>query len=290
MRSLIATIGFYLLMVANAFAFEAPQTVTIEAGKFIFGSDKQQRDYGYQLDEKAYGHAITRQQGWYDHEARQQERVLAHFEITANLITNAQYEAFLADTNHRRPWVGADTWAGYRLVHPYARARRHNWPNRQPPKGRANHPVVLVSFADAQAYARWLSEKTGQTWQLPSEKQWEKAARGTNGRYFPWGNRFDPTMLNSHDNGPFDTRAVGQYPQAASPFGMLDAAGQVFEWTSTPAGKNRHRVKGGSWDDKGCGVCRSAAGHSRPDYLKHILVGFRLTRISRAFPAAPELL
>ena len=65
-------------------------------------------------------------------------------------------------------------------------------------------------------------------------------------------------------------------------FGLLDAAGQVFEWTATPSPHGpagaRYLVKGGSWDDKGCGVCRPAARHSRPRALKHILIGFRLVR------------
>ena len=197
------------------------------------------------------------------------------------MITNSQYAKFLSQTRHRRPWVGAKTWAGYRLVHPYKRAKWHNWSGRSAPARRQDHPVVLISFNDALAYAKWLSEKTGQHWRLPSEKEWEKAVRGTDGRYFPWGNKYDRTLLNSHDNGPFDTVSVGKFPRAKSPFGVLDGAGQVFEWTSTPAGKRRHKVKGGSWDDKGCGVCRSAASHSRPDYLKHILVGFRLVRETR---------
>ena len=69
---------------------------------------------------------------------------------------------------------------------------------------------------------------------------------------------------------------VGSIPTGASPFGLLDAAGQVFEWTDTPAGAGRYLVKGGSWDDRGCGVCRPAARHGRPGGIKHILVGFRL--------------
>jgi formylglycine-generating enzyme required for sulfatase activity len=136
----------------------------------------------------------------------------------------------------------------------------------------------MVSYADVMAYAQWLSRKTGKTWRLPSEPEWEKAARGTEGAYFPWGNEFDPHLLNSHDAGPFATVPVGTFPDGASPYGMLDAAGQVFEWTSTPAGTARHIVKGGSWDDRGCGVCRPAAHHSRPNTIKHILVGFRLVR------------
>ena len=281
MRILIAALCFHLAMISAVFAFEAPKTVTIPAGEFIFGSDRMQREYGYFLDEKAYGHSITRRQGWYDSEADVQKIELPGFEITKNLISNGQYEAFLADTRHRRPWVGADTWAGYKLAHPYSRAKRHNWANRKAPAKRVNHPVVLVSFDDARAYAKWVSKKTGQRWRLPTEKEWEKAMRGTDGRFFPWGNKFEPGLLNSHDEGPFDTLAAGSFPKAASPFGVLDGAGQVFEWTSTPMGKNSHLVKGGSWDDKGCGVCRASARHSRPDALKHILVGFRLVRESR---------
>ena len=281
MKALLAGLIALIAMTGNTLAFELPELVTIKAGEFIFGSDRKQREYGYQLDEKAYGHSVTRQQGWYDDEARLQKISLPGFQITKNLITNAQYEVFLAETGNRRPWVGPDTWAGYRLVAPYSKVRRHNWSGRQAPKGRRNHPVVLVAYRDVVAYAQWLSQKTGDKWRLPTEQEWEKAARGTDGRYFPWGNKYDPTLLNSNDRGPYDTVPVGSFPKGASPFGMLDGAGQVFEWTATPAGKNRHRVKGGSWDDKGCGVCRSAARHSRPDYLKHILVGFRLVRDSR---------
>jgi len=113
---------------------------------------------------------------------------------------------------------------------------------------------------------------------LPTEKQWEKAARGPKGFIFPWGNSFDPANLNSHDNGSFDTTIVGKFIKGASPYGMLDGAGQVYEWTATATTPQQHLVKGGSWDDKGCGVCRSAARHARPVYIKHILIGFRLVR------------
>jgi len=173
------------------------------------------------------------------------------------------------------------TWKSYRLIHPYKRTRRHAWTDGRLPKGRVAHPVVMVSHGDARAYAAWLSKRTGLRWRLPSEQEWEKAARGAEGRRYPWGHAFDPSRLNSHDLGPFDTVPVGRYPNGASPYGMLDAAGQVFEWTATKKSKGRHVVKGGSWDDKGCGICRPAARHGRPDGIKHILVGFRLVREDR---------
>ena len=255
-----------------------PTVVEVPAGPFIMGSDGFEREAGYRLDEQAYGHSRTRQWKWYDREAGRGTVTTAAFAITRTPITNAQYAAFVAETGHRAPDVRPDVWRSYGLIHPYERTRRHAWRNGRPPAGRADHPVVLVSHADVRAYAAWLSDRTGQTWRLPSETEWEKAARGVDGRRFPWGDAFTPARLNSHDAGPFDTMPVGSFPDGASPFGLLDAAGQVFEWTATAAGAGRYTVKGGSWDDSGCGVCRPAARHSRPAALKHILIGFRLVR------------
>jgi formylglycine-generating enzyme required for sulfatase activity len=255
-----------------------PQVIEIPAGPFIRGSDAAEREAAYRLDEKAYGHSATRKQGWYDDEGKRRTVTLPAFAITRTLITNRQYAAFVRATGHRAPDVDRATWKGYHLIHPWSRTRKFAWSGGKPPKGRLDHPVVLVSFADARAYAAWLSKVTQWHWRLPTEAEWEKAARGTDGRRFPWGDAFDPRKLNSHDAGPFDTVPVGRYPDGASPFGLLDAAGQVFEWTSTRARPGRYIVKGGSWDDKGCGICRPAARHSRPQAIKHIIIGFRLVR------------
>ncbi len=253
------------------------QVVTVPAGPFVMGSSAEERETAYRLDEAAYGHSITRQRGWYEHEPRRTVDLEA-FDILRTPVTNRAYAQFLADTGHRPPNVTKRVWDSYGLIHPYARARPYIWTSAQAPSERLDHPVVMVSHDDATAYADWLSSKTGSRWRLPTEAEWEKAARGSDGRLFPWGNNYDPQNLNSHDAGPFETVTVGSYPQGASPYGMLDAAGQVFEWTATEAGHDRHIVKGGSWDDRGCGVCRPAARHSRPDDIKHILVGFRLVR------------
>ncbi len=254
-----------------------PETVVVAAGPFVAGSERTEREAAYRLDERAYGHDVTRKNRWYEGETRTTSRLSA-FHITRHPITNAQYSAFVAATGHALPDVDRKTWNGYRLVHPYERTRRHAWVGGRPPPNRDDHPVVLVSHADARAYAAWLGRETGVEWRLPSEAEWEKSARGVDGRRFPWGKIFDPARLNSADRGPFDTVSVGRFPGGASPFGMLDAAGQVFEWTTTPAGRDRFIVKGGSWDDKGCGVCRPAARHGRPAGIKHILIGFRLVR------------
>jgi formylglycine-generating enzyme required for sulfatase activity len=255
-----------------------PETIEIPAGSFIMGSDRAEREAAYRLDEAAYGHDRTRKGRWYEGEGERRSVETGAYQVTRTPITNAQYAAFVEASGHPAPEVTRETWQSYGLIHPYARTRRHAWQGGLPPEGRAGHPVVLVSHADAEAYAAWLSRTTGQRWRLPSEAEWEKAARGLEGARFPWGDTWDPQRLNSHDAGPFDTLPVGSFPQGASPFGLLDAAGQIFEWTATPAGEGRYIVKGGSWDDSGCGVCRPAARHSRPADLKHILIGFRLVR------------
>jgi len=266
-------------------AMELPEVVEVPAGPFITGSDRAERDAAYRLDEAAYGHSVTREQRWYEGEGARRKVELPAFSIMRAPVTNRLYAAFVAASGHRPPDVSAAEWKGYGLIHPYERTRRHAWRGGQPPQGREAHPVVLVSHGDAQAFAAWLSAETGRRWRLPTALEWEKAARGTDGRRFPWGDAWDPQKLNSHDGpgeerGAFDTLPVGSFPAGASPYGLLDAAGQVFEWTASPAGSSasgaRFVVKGGSWDDRGCGVCRPAAGHGRPAGLKHILIGFRL--------------
>jgi len=231
-----------------------PDVIEIPAGPFIIGSDEAERETGYVLDEVAYRNSTTRLRGWYEAERPSGPAETGRFVITATPITNRQYAAFLVATGHPAPDVDQQTWAAYGLIHPYERTRRHAWQDGRLPAGREDHPVVLVSYADALAYIAWLSDVTGRSWRLPTEAEWEKAARGTDGRRFPWGNFWNPGVLNSHDAGPFDTLPVGSFPQGASPFGLLDAAGQVFEWTSTSGGAGRKIVKGGSWDDKGSDV------------------------------------
>ena len=255
-----------------------PAVITILAGEFLSGSTRQERDKAYSLDEVAYGHSVTRTQRWYESEHKLQTRSLPQYSIMKTPVTRCEFAHFLADTDHPSPQIGQSAWNAQRLKHSYKSTLKFQWRRgEQDDLDRCQHPVVLVSHEDAIAYAKWLSVQTGLTWRLPNEFEWEKAARGVDANLFPWGDQYDPSKLNSHDSGPFDTVPVGTFSAGASPFGMLDAAGQVFEWTSTgDPDDRRFIVKGGSWDDKGCGVCRPAARHYRPADIKHILVGFRL--------------
>jgi formylglycine-generating enzyme required for sulfatase activity len=96
-----------------------------------------------------------------------------------------------------------------------------------------DHPVVFLSKGDAIDYAEWLAKLTGQVWRLPGEAEWEKAARGTDGRIYPWGDEFAASHCNARERGKeHGTSPVGNYPTGASPYGALDMAGNVWEYAT----------------------------------------------------------
>ena len=143
-------------------------------------------------------------------------------------------------------------------------------------------PVLGVSFDDALAYCEWYTRRTGIAVRLPTEEEWEKAARGVDGRFYPWGNRFDATfckMANSRPGQPFPER-VGSFPADISPYGILDMSGLVGEYCDSPFGGDPQLrvVKGGNYNtpnDTGCRVTHRLAVMSNIPALDH---GFRLVR------------
>ena len=152
------------------------------------------------------------------------------------------------------------------------------------------HPTVCVSWPDALAYAAWLADLTGQPWRLPTEAEWEKAARGTNGRIYPWGNTWDAARANTSDGGPGRTTPVGSYPEGAGPCGACDLAGNVWEWTSSvfqpypyaaDDGRERRDVegfrvlRGGSWNYPAQGARTARRGNADPSFIRGSF-GFRL--------------
>ncbi len=196
-----------------------PELVRIPPGPFLMGSDPEK-------DQQARAE-----------EQPQHEVNLYEYWIGKYPVTNRQYQAFIQDSDHRPP----PGWDGDRY-----------------PAGKADHPVVNVSWHDALAYCRWLGEQlaaisrqrlersqsgSGRAfWEalasgkyhvtLPSEAEWEKAARGADGRVYPWGDEWDENRGNTEENGPGGTTPVGQYsPQGDSPYGCADMAGNVWEWT-----------------------------------------------------------
>jgi len=177
-------------------------------------------------------------------------------------VTNAQYAAFAKATGRKDAITGKD-----------------------------DHPVVNVSWDDAVAFAEWLSVQTGKLFRLPTEAEWEKAARGMDGRIYPWGDAGDPKKANTSEGGPGGTTPVGQYsPGGDSPYGCADMAGNVWEWTSSlyrpypyEPGDGREDLKAGGarvlrggayYDDPG-GVRCACRFRDLPDYGSGD-IGFRV--------------
>lgn len=147
-------------------------------------------------------------------ETPEREVFLSDYEIGRYQVTNLEYIEFTKETKHEPPGWWHGTVAG---------------PSFLPWK--ANHPVWGIRWDDAVAYCKWLSNKTERKFRLPTENEWEKAARGTDGRQYPWGTMFDQTRCNTRGGRFRGSVPVGLFVEGKSPYGVLDAAGSVEEWT-----------------------------------------------------------
>jgi len=198
---------------------------------------------------------------------------LKGFQIDKYEVTNGQYKAFIDDTKRKSP---------------------NHFRNRTYPAGKVDHPVTYVNWMDAKAYCEWAGKR------LPTDEEWEYAARGTDQRTYPWGNDFElesgNTPLRWQKIGKFgDTMPVGMFPKGASPFGLLDMSGNVWEWTSSwyyaypgnkvfseSYGERYKTLKGGSWFDCSfykCGI--SAPVYNRAFFAKKVkndTFGFRCAK------------
>jgi len=239
-----------------------PETVRIPAGSFLMGSDDKDQSAG-------------------DDEKPQHPVELPEYRIGKYPVTNAEYQVFVRETRHPAP---------------------RNWEDEIYPQDKGDHPTVYISWHDATAYCQWLGEKSGKNYRLPSEAEWEKAARGEVGLIYPWGNDWDAKKVNSGEEGPGETTPVGQYsPGGDSPFGAADMAGNVWEWTRNLWGKESDKpefkypfdpkdsrredlaagndvarvLRGGSFDyyrdDVRCAIRR----RNSPDF-RNDLIGFRV--------------
>ena len=246
-------------------SFKPGDRVLIPKGKFLYGDDKIE------------------------------EVIDNDYEIDVFPVTNKQYKEFIDEKKDYPVPYGEEN-----LGKPYT----WNKEKRTYPEGLGDHPVVLVSYEDAIAFCEWRSKKEGAGFRLPTEEEWEKAARGEDGRNYPWGNEFDFKKLNCadfhvqkvlKDSGEWEkefkenileknrgkalTTDVGRFADGASPYGCQDMAGNVWEWTSSLYEKDKSRVvRGGAWHNNGSGYCRCANRGRGVPGCRDDGIGFRCAR------------
>ena len=242
---------------------DGAEMVVVPAGPFRMGSSAQDIARGIaECRERAKPEKESACEGWFRAEGPQREVALDAFAIDRYEVTNAQFAKFVAATDYRTTaerdgsgWVRRQkdgTWAWEEVKG--ASWRAPGGPGTSAPP---NHPVVQVSWSDANAYCTWAGDR------LPTEAEWEKAARGSDGRRYPWGDSWDATRANAR-HAQKGTAAVGSFPTGSSPYGAQDMAGNVWEWTADwfapdyyssapggnpkgPATGNEHVLRGGSW-------------------------------------------
>jgi formylglycine-generating enzyme required for sulfatase activity len=245
-----------------------PAFAALPAGRFTMGTAERQ------LSALARHHGGTRES--YREESPQHDVAVAGCAIAATPVTMSWYARFVADTGSAAP-------AG--------------WSGDVPPAGRALHPVVDVTWHDARAFCDWLTPQLaaqpawrGRHARLPTEAEWEYAARGTDGRQFPWGDAWRPDAANTRETGLALTTPVGSWPAGASPVGCLDMAGNVWEWTHTldraypyragdgredPAAAGRRIARGGCYANPH-GYARCACRFRMAPTVRNAFLGFRV--------------
>lgn len=236
-------------------------------------------------------------------DANEDERPVHHVSVSEFFIgrfpvTQDEYARFVRATGHPPPAVrslplitngGLDST--FRdLAAPYV------WAADQPPAGHGSHPVVLVRYDDAVAYCEWLTAAIGRVVRLPTEAEWEKAARGgAEGFRYPWGSDIDASRCNYLSDGSSKrqrgTRPTGTYPPNA--YGLYDMCGNVWEWVSDwydadayglaeerdprgPEAGSMRIVRGGSWVNDDVSMLRCAYRHKVPPDTYAYSIGFRI--------------
>jgi len=218
---------------------------------------------------------------------------LGAFYIGKYEITNREWRRFRDDPGYDDPKY----WPNGRVV-PREQVPYWTQPNNHGggTPGSDDYPVIGVNWDAATAYCAWLSARTGKHYRLPTEAEWEKAARGTDGRRYPWGDGIDRSLANYVGAQAFDTvQPVGFYPGNASPFGAFDMAGNVLEWCQDwydrdyyavtprrnppgPASGAYRVVRGGSFFVEAAELRSAARSAAWPSFQGHRMIGFRPVR------------
>ncbi len=246
-----------------------PEMIKIFSGKFIMGTSEDNIQHLYLKEDWVMD--------WFDadlfmSEQPQHEVYLPDFEMSKHLVTNDDYYLFSWETAHRLP----KGWQGFTY-----------------PNGKDLHPVVGITMDDALAYIDWLNSKTKSNYRLPTEAEWERAARWVDGRMYPWGNVFATWRCNTLESGVNGTTPVGIYSTSGdSRDEIADMVGNVWEWTCSQympypydAKDGREKldktkkvvVRGGAWYySRKMARCTAREGIA-PNYSSPAL-GFRLAR------------
>ena len=251
-------LGATAVSVPKAVEAEDAPMVRVPAGEFLMGATQEEQhkglNFGWRGPMQNRIHFLVQNSG------PQHSVYLDTFHIDKHEVTNRAYRTFVETTGHRPPTF----WNSPRHV------------------SEPDQPVVGVSWHDAQTFCQWSGQR------LPTEAEWEKTARGTDGRRYPWGNDWDATRLHTADGvagqqldtfeawsewqsamtsgmGTARPAAVGSYPTGASPYGALDMAGNVWEWVADWYGSDYYKssparnptgpeqggpkvLRGGGWD------------------------------------------
>lgn len=235
------------------------EMVHIPPGEFIMGTDK--------VDSEGLTYEAGIIKPLYVDERPEHKVHLDGYYIDKFEVTNIQYKKFVDKTGHKAPPI---------------------WNGNMYPQGTENHPVVTVSWQDAADYCKWAGKR------LPTEAEWEKAARGTDSREYSWGNEFsfDKANLTEASHLVGNPLPVGSFKEDKSPYGVFDMVGNVHEWTSTPYGP----YPGNNYDSpdfkRGYTVIRgnswAGVGHYPEEFYPKICAAF--SRVSHRYYARPNMI
>tara|TARA_B100000315_G_scaffold252736_1_gene290126 strand:- start:21381 stop:22214 length:834 start_codon:yes stop_codon:yes gene_type:complete len=239
-------------------SIETEQMILIPAGEFLMGSSGDE----VKALKDTFGKRELYSDYPFEEETPKRKVFVKSFYIDRHEVTNKKYAQFIKETGHKPP--------------------RH-WQGGMYNSGKGDYPVLYVSQEDAAAYAKWAGKR------LPTEEEWEKAARGAKGRIFPWGNKFDPYKAVTADSdlrlilgavcAVNSANRVELAPDDFSPYGVRDMAGNVREWTSTAAPDTPLMVivKGASWVDLSINARAAHREYIPKNSVSHI-IGFRCVK------------
>jgi len=277
----------------RAIGDDGAEMVLVPAGEFWMGSSQNEADRFGDACKKSNDQPAQRCEAYAQREMPRHRVRLAAFYIDRYETTNALFERFVRSTDHRtlaeregkgRILVRRDgTWH-------FADVSGATWrtPNGPSISAPPDHPVVQVAWSDADDYCRWAGKR------LPSEAEWEKAARGTDERQYPWGQEWDAAKANGAMSVG-TTTPVGSYPNGGSPYGVHDMAGNVLEWVADwfeeryytrspersplgpPAGSSRV-ARGGAWSNRWFYLRSTNRSYNIVPDHRSSYIGFRCAR------------